>query len=281
MINWHRLFGLTLCDYFTGTRYVVELEKDIARKRQVLDVLIIRSEQGEPLTEPCDGLEGLRPHNLLTYKSGQESLDAWALEELIGHYVNYRKAFAHQAPRQDFGLYAVSTRHPRALFSEVPAEKIRDGVFRLRVLNRDITLIVPKEVEPHPRNALWELFSFEVERVAQGAKDYHWRQSDYVPILEGLYQYYPELGDVMAYTIQDFHRDLARERLKKMSAREILSEFSPEEILNELSPDDLRRGIAPEKLVDTLLSEESLQGLSKEKLARLRAYLDETLKLDS
>jgi len=34
MINWHRLFGLALDDYFTGTQYSVEMENDIARKRQ-------------------------------------------------------------------------------------------------------------------------------------------------------------------------------------------------------------------------------------------------------
>ena len=55
MINWHRLFGLTLCDYFTGTRYAVEMEKDLARKRQLLDILIIRG-SGEALADPCDGL---------------------------------------------------------------------------------------------------------------------------------------------------------------------------------------------------------------------------------
>lgn len=41
----------------------------------------------------------------MTYKSLHESLDAWAIEELIGHYVNYRKADeglsrAHGAPDQ-------------------------------------------------------------------------------------------------------------------------------------------------------------------------------------
>jgi hypothetical protein len=86
MINWHRLFGLTLADYFTGTAYVVEMEKDVARKRQLLDIVILRAVAGGPqLVEPCDGLEQLRAHNLMTYKSGREALDVWALEELIGH----------------------------------------------------------------------------------------------------------------------------------------------------------------------------------------------------
>ena len=87
MINWHRLFGLALSDYFTGTEYAVEMEKDLARKRQVLDILIIRG-QGQPLADPCDGLDALRPHNLVTYKSGQESLDAWAIEELTAKWVS-------------------------------------------------------------------------------------------------------------------------------------------------------------------------------------------------
>jgi hypothetical protein len=30
-------------------------------------------------------------HNLISFKSFQESLDAWSLKELVGHYVNYRK----------------------------------------------------------------------------------------------------------------------------------------------------------------------------------------------
>ena len=70
---------------------MVEIEKDVARKRQVLDVVIVRG-TGEALVDPCDGLEDLRPHDLLTYKSGQERLDAWAIEELIGHYVTFNKS---------------------------------------------------------------------------------------------------------------------------------------------------------------------------------------------
>ncbi len=83
------------------------------------EVVIVRG-TSEALVDPCDGLEDLKPHNLLIYKSGQESLDAWAIEELIGHYVNYRKAFAPREPATQFGLYAVTTRPlahapPRAL----------------------------------------------------------------------------------------------------------------------------------------------------------------------
>jgi formylglycine-generating enzyme required for sulfatase activity len=50
-----------------------------------------------------DGLDNLAGHNLLTYKSLREPLDDWALQELTGHYVNYRK---QASPRT--GLHEVA-----------------------------------------------------------------------------------------------------------------------------------------------------------------------------
>jgi hypothetical protein len=264
MINWHRLFGLALEDYFTGTRYAVEMEKDVARKRQILDVVII-SGTGEALVDPCDGLEDLKPHNLMTYKSGQESLDAWAIEELIGHYVNYRKAFAPREPVARFGLYAVTTRRPRALAEQVTLEPVKPGVYRLSVVGRTITLIVLREVEPCPRNALWEIFSFEATKVAAGADAYRWRQDDSVPILDMIYERYREVGIPMSYTINDFRRDYAREILKKMPL---------EKRLEGLSPEDRLRGLPPEELARSLRPEERLLGLSDEDADRLKELLE-------
>ncbi len=41
---WHRLFGLSLVDFFRGMPVTVELEKDLSLKQQLLDVVIIRRE---------------------------------------------------------------------------------------------------------------------------------------------------------------------------------------------------------------------------------------------
>jgi len=41
-MDWHRLFGLVLTDFFTGSPFVVELEKDLSARKQLLDVLILR-----------------------------------------------------------------------------------------------------------------------------------------------------------------------------------------------------------------------------------------------
>ncbi|MGH8553213.1 MAG: hypothetical protein ACRERS_07950 [Methylococcales bacterium] len=80
MINWHRLFGLFLTDFFTDSPFVVELEKDLSSKRQLLDVVIIRRNHDTPFTAVPDGLENLADHNLLSYKSLGEPFDDWAVK---------------------------------------------------------------------------------------------------------------------------------------------------------------------------------------------------------
>jgi len=111
-INWHRLFGLMLTDYFSDRGFRVELEKDLSLKRQLLDVVVVEQEDKAPdLSGICDGFDNLSSHNLLSYKSKRQSLNAWALEELIGHYVNYRKILGtSRAEGEAVNLYAVCTR---------------------------------------------------------------------------------------------------------------------------------------------------------------------------
>lgn len=41
-VYWHRLLGVVLSDYLTGTRDIVEMERDLSLKQQVLDSLIIK-----------------------------------------------------------------------------------------------------------------------------------------------------------------------------------------------------------------------------------------------
>ena len=57
MILWHHLFGLTMTDYFAGSVYSVEVEKDLSLKKQSLDVLIVELGDGDPISELPDGLE--------------------------------------------------------------------------------------------------------------------------------------------------------------------------------------------------------------------------------
>ena len=122
MIQWHRLFGLVLSDFFSNTPYSVELECDLSLRQQFLDVIIVKKRAGAIQRALPDGLDNLTTHNLLSYKSLHEPLDQWALEELIGHFVNYRKQISPHSGRRlargQFQLYA--DQHPLARETHQP-----------------------------------------------------------------------------------------------------------------------------------------------------------------
>jgi hypothetical protein len=130
--DWHRLFGLLLADFFAGSPFIVEVERDLSEQQQLLDVIIVRRGRGRLVLRLPDGLDGLAEHNLITFKSRHEALDAWALKELIGYYVAYRKlvspAPSRLVPEDCFRLYAVCARFPHNLSGQVPWRQVQPGV---------------------------------------------------------------------------------------------------------------------------------------------------------
>src|SRR5258708_31374772 len=128
-IPWHRLFGLSLVDFFRGLPVHVEMEKDLSLKQQLLDVVLIRKEAAAVPCRLPDGFEELAAHNLVSFKSYQEALDGWALNELIGHYVNYRKqasaSMQHLLGENQFRLFAVSVRFPQGLARDIPLVQVQ------------------------------------------------------------------------------------------------------------------------------------------------------------
>jgi hypothetical protein len=71
----HRLFGLLRTDFFSGSPFVVEVERDRSVPQQFLDVTSVR--RGPFVGRLHAGLEGLRPHHLLSFQSHHEALDFW------------------------------------------------------------------------------------------------------------------------------------------------------------------------------------------------------------
>jgi hypothetical protein len=122
--DWHRLFGLLLTDFFSGSPFTVEVERDLSQQQQLLDVVIVRRGRGRFVGRLPDGLEDLAEHNLHTFKSHREALDDWAIRELVGHYVAYRKLVSRSPsdllPAERFQLYAVVARFPHNLAGQVP-----------------------------------------------------------------------------------------------------------------------------------------------------------------
>ena len=139
-----------------------------------------------------DGLQRLRVRNLLTYKSRHESLGAWALDEPVGQYVNYRTLTRPDADaarsagktqpqlhlQADLRLYALATREPRCSPRRADVRPTaQQGVFDVRGGMRDIRLILLSMIAKHSRNAPWELFSSDLDRIRHAARPYRPRHA--------------------------------------------------------------------------------------------------------
>ena len=258
-LNWHRLFGPFLIDYFTGSPYEVELEKDLSVKKQFLDVVILRKRRGGRMAELPDGLDNLGEHNLLSYKSLREPFDAWAMKELIGHYVNYRKqaspSFKKLIPESRFRLYAVSTRFPRRLGKAVELRGLLRGVYELGWGADTLRLIVLSQIGKGRHNALWRLFSTDPESVLEAQEEYH-IHSELSTLVQQLFDHYRKENSAMPYTAQDYQKDYVREHLDMLPPEEVLSRYSPEEKLKGIPSDERLRGISLEdRLKDVSLAE--------------------------
>ncbi|MBK5929077.1 hypothetical protein [Halochromatium salexigens] len=289
MREWHRAFGIALVDVFAGAPWRVELEQELALISQELDVAIIEEvASGDPsgskrarLPDPLpDGLENLRAINLLSYKSHHEALDVWSLDELIGYYVLYRKvnlnAEGDRHPLKAFGLYAVATRYPEGLArSHVLQPTAWDGVYELPWGGHQVRLIVLNRIEKHPRNAPWELFASERDRMRQGLEHYRARptsakQPGYWELLEHLYLLYRREASAMAYTLEQFIRDTHEKLIEdaiQHDPESVLKHFDPEQRLKGLDPESVLERFDPEQRLKGLDAEDRLKGLDPDLIA--------------
>jgi hypothetical protein len=259
---WHRLFGLSLIDFFRGMPVTVELEKDLSLKQQLLDVVLIRKGAAPLNCRLPDGFEELAPYNLISFKSYQEALSGWTLDELIGHYVNYRKqaspSMQDLLPESDFRLFAVSVRFPQALAQQVTLTPVQPGVYEVRHFTGLVRLIVVHELPLHENNALFHLFSARTDLLRYGAEHYQLRSSESSTILMQLFERYNEEIKQMPDALEEFAKEVIDDLLKKLPAQELLKRVSAEERLKDLSVDQLlaalpldKRNALAQKLKDT------------------------------
>ncbi|MDL1964450.1 MAG: hypothetical protein LWW98_08990 [Deltaproteobacteria bacterium] len=267
-INWHRLFGLLLMDYLSARGFTVELEKDLSLKRQYLDVVIIKQENKEAeLSGICDGFDNLAGHNLLSYKSKREALNFWAIEELIGHYVNYRKIIGRKiVKREDIRLYAVSTRYPVKLLSGVSTKKVVKGVYEIQILSRKIRIIVLSRLPLAQRNAVLAFFSFDFESVKFALENYKWNMNDGSTVINQLLEKYSLEGIAMPYTMEQFQKDYINAHIGVLGAEEVLSKFKTEERLKGLKAEEVLSKFKAEEVLSKFKTEERLKGLKAEEI---------------
>jgi hypothetical protein len=304
--DWHRLFGLLLTDFFSGSPFTVDVERDLSAQQQFLDVVIVRRGRGRFTRQLPDGLDGLAEHNLITFKSHREALDDWALRELVGHYVAYRKLVSPSPsellPEGHFRLYAVAARFPHNLSGQVPWQERQAGVYDCRWGLDVVRVVVAGQLPRQAHNAPLHLFSASPDLVGFGQGAYRRRSETTSLLLRQLFEKTRGEGLVMSYTMEDFKRQFFKEhfaRLTPQERREVLKSLPPEEqeevlqalpperrrevlkslppeeqqaVLQALPPEARLAGLPPEARLAGLPPEARLAGLSAQ---QIREYLEQ------
>lgn len=268
--QWHRLFGMSWTDLFAGLPVTVEMEKDLSLKQQLLDVVIIRKELGTPLPVALpDGFEDLGTHNLITFKSYQEKLEGWALLELLGHYVNYRKqvspSMGDLLPEADFRLFAVTVRFPQDLSRRVELRAVGEGVYEFAHFTGHLRLIVVHQLPQQEQNAMLHLFSAREELIRYGGEHYRPHSSETSTFLNELFDRYREEDMPMPFTKEEFIRDAMSRLVRDPVVVKI--------VLETVSPEQRLEGMSPEQRLEGLSAEDLLQGLSADQRAALLSRL--------
>jgi hypothetical protein len=198
-------------------------------------------------------------------KSHQEALDAWALWELVGHFVNHRKQASPSLddllPEEDFRLFAVCVRHPHNLAQRVELTPLRAGVYEVRGLGLRIRVIVANQLPLQEHNAMLHLFSAREDLLQYGREHYRPHSQETSTLLYELFKAYSEEDD-MPDKLKEFVRQSIDELLKSLPAKERLKGLSPEERLEGLSAEERFKGLSTEEVLRALPPE------AREALAR-------------
>jgi hypothetical protein len=206
----------------------------------LLDVVIVRRGRGRFPGRLPDGLDDMTAHNLVTFKSHREALDDWAIRELIGHYVTYRKLVSPSPsellPAAHFRLYAVAARFPHNLAGQVPWQERQPGVYDYRWGLDEVRVIVAGQLPLKAHNAPLHLFSAAPGLVGFASGTYRRRSEVTSSLLRQLFERLEGEGFTMSYTMQDFRRDYVKEHLPKLTAEQRA------EVLRSLPPRGATRG---------------------------------------
>jgi hypothetical protein len=287
-MDWHRLFGLVFTDMFTGSPFVVELEKDLSLQQQFLDVVVVRRGNGRFRGRLPDGLTDLAEHNLLTFKSRHEALDDWVLMELTGHFVSYRKLVSPSRqqllPVEAFRLYAICSNFPHNLNNQVPLEQVQEGVYNCRRGTNVIRVIVVSQLPALAHNTALYFFSRRAAQFRYAVQHYQRRSPTTSSLLYELFRGYRREGGIMPYTMEDFKRDFrltseeGRELWRVLTSeerRELLSGLTSEErreLLRNLPPAERREilsGLPINEVLESLPRKE-IEKFLKQKRPRKR-----------
>ncbi len=238
--------------------------RDLSVQQQLLDVFIVSLVRGLFSGRLPDGLDGLRSHNLVTFKSRHEALDAWAIKELVHHDVAYRKLVSDSPkqllPDKLFGLYAVTARFRHNLSGQIPWHKRQAGVYDCQWGTDTIRVVVAGDLPREPHNAPLHLFSASPELVEFAGGNYRRRSKQASRLLGQLFETLRGEGFNVSFTMEDFNRQYIKEHFARLT---------PEEQREALQTLPLEQ---QQEVLDALPPERRLAGLSAE---QIRQYLEQ------
>jgi hypothetical protein len=251
--DWHRMFGVSWFDFLTGQPMTVDPEIDLSMKVQLLDLALIRKGK-EPLTvQMPDGFDDLSAHNLVSYKSFQETLDGRALNELIGHYANYQKqvspSMSDLLDESEFRLFAVTVRYPRLLADRRPMRELREGVYEMDHFSGTLRVIVIRQLPQQPQNAGLLLFSGLKHLVKYGKETYKPRSDETTNFIQHLLRQYEETN--VPVDMKEFAREVEKELVARMTPEQrekLLATFPVNQRLAGLNPDEQIEALSPEAI---------------------------------
>jgi hypothetical protein len=271
-LDWHRFFSVVMYDLFFDSPFEVEWEKDLSIQQQFLDLVIIRRRAGEWTMRLPDGFEDLADHNLVTFKSFQEALDAWAMKELVSHYVTYRKLLRKGnepfLPEDRFRLYAVCSRFPHNLSQQVKLTEVQKGVYECVWGTDKIRIIVASQLSDEVHNTGLHAVSASLEKVAYARAHFRLRSPHISTLLLQLFHGYEVEGLQMPFKIEDFDRVWIEKN------KDWLMDLIPaEERVKGMTPEQIKAHLTPAQRVEGLTTEELVQVLSPERKEQLLKQL--------
>jgi hypothetical protein len=145
-------------------------------------------------------------------------------------------------------LYAVSTRRPKKILFLPGVTKAKPGVYDLRVLSREIRILVLSEMPTEQRNAILSLFSFDAEKVKYAVDHYQWQQEDGSTVINQLLDQYAIEGIAMPYTMEQFRKEYIKAHLGELDIDDRLKGVDPKDVLSRFDPETMLKYLDPEKI---------------------------------
>ena len=167
------------------------------------------------------GFENMNDHNLISFKSFNEVFNMEAIEELYGHFTNYKKIKDMQGLQKSkkINLYAVTHHFPKDLFNKFDKNGyvdciIEDRVYDFNVFTK-VRFIITKSFD-HP---ILGLFSDNIEQIQKSLKRLEkdkWLLEHVSAYMKKIFEYYSLEGFDMAYTKEMFFKDYYPEEYDKI-----------------------------------------------------------------